>query len=293
MSGDPELRQYAYAPRDFERVRKLIHARAGIALADSKQDMVYSRLVRRLRATGSDSFHGYLDGLEQGGDAEEWQHFTNALTTNLTSFFRESHHFDSLAELLRRRPRGERLLLWSAAASTGEEPYSIAMTVAETFGTLNPPVTILATDIDTQVLATAERGVYPLDRLEKLSAERKRQFFRRGSGSNAGYCRVVDELRGMIRFRPLNLLDAHWPMKGPFQAIFCRNVMIYFDKPTQLEIIGKLVPRLAPDGLLYAGHSESFFHAAHLIRPLGRTVYAATQAPPRPVVARVTPGAAA
>ncbi|MDP3858376.1 MAG: CheR family methyltransferase [Stagnimonas sp.] len=286
MSPDLDTRQYAYAARDFERVRRLIHSRAGIALADSKQDMVYSRLVRRLRATGSESFQDYLDRLEQTGDAEEWQAFTNALTTNLTSFFRESHHFDSLAELLRARPRGERSLLWSAAASTGEEPYSIAMTAVEAYGSMTPPVIILATDIDTQVLATAERGIYPLERLEKLSAERKRRFFRRGTGANAGHCRVVDELRALIRFRPLNLLDAQWPIKGPFQAIFCRNVMIYFDKPTQLEIIGKLVPRLAPDGLLYAGHSESFFHAAHLIRPLGRTIYTATGSAARPASAR-------
>ena len=278
MSQDQEQRQYSYLPRDFERVRQLIHARAGIALADSKSDMVYSRLVRRLRATGSGSFKEYLDTLESAGSAEEWQAFTNALTTNLTAFFREAHHFESLAGLLKSRPRGERILLWSAAASTGEEPYSIAMTAAEVFGTLTPPVTILATDIDTQVLATAERGVYPLERIEKLSAERQRRFFRRGTGSNAGYCKVVDELRQLIRFRQLNLLDPVWPMQGPFQAIFCRNVMIYFDKPTQLEIISKLVPRLSADGLLYAGHSESFFHAAHLIRPLGRTIYAATAA---------------
>ena len=273
MSTDHEQRQYPYAARDFERVRKLIHGRAGIALAESKQDMVYSRLVRRLRATGAPSFEHYLDTLERGGDAEEWQAFTNALTTNLTSFFRESHHFDSLATLLKAQPRGARILLWSAAASTGEEPYSIAMTAAEAFGTLTPPVTILATDIDTQVLATAERGVYPLERIEKLDDEQQRRYFRRGSGSNEGYCRVVDELRALIRFRPLNLLDPVWPMKGPFQAIFCRNVMIYFDKPTQLGIIEKMVPRLAPDGLFYAGHSETFFHAAHLIRPLGRTIY--------------------
>jgi len=286
MSQDQEQRQYSYAPRDFERVRQLIHARAGIALADSKSDMVYSRLVRRLRATGSGSFKEYLDHLESAGSAEEWQAFTNALTTNLTAFFREAHHFESLAGLLKSRPRGERLLLWSAAASTGEEPYSIAMTAAEVFGTLSPPVTILATDIDTQVLATGERGVYPLERIEKLSAERQRRFFKRGTGSNAGYCKVVDELRNLIRFRQLNLLDPVWPMHGPFQAIFCRNVMIYFDKPTQLEIIGKLVPRLAPDGLLYAGHSESFFHAAHLIRPLGRTIYTSTSPASKPAQRR-------
>ena len=271
-------RQFAYGPRDFERVRQLIHAKAGIALAESKEDMVYSRLVRQLKAKQCQSFTQYLDWLEREGDGDDWQDFTNALTTNLTAFFRESHHFDSLKELLAKRPRGERTLLWSSAASTGEEPYSIAMAAVEAFGTLTPPVTILATDIDTQVLETAERGVYPIDRIDKLSAERQRRFFKRGTGANAGQCRVIDELRALIRFKPLNLLDPGWPMKGPFQAIFCRNVMIYFDKPTQLAIIEKMAPRLARDGLFYAGHSESFSQALHLIKPLGRTIYAPASA---------------
>ena len=278
MNAVADDRQFAYAPRDFERVRQLIHAKAGISLAASKEDMVYSRLVRQLKAQQCSSFEQYLDWLEDDGSEDDWQAFTNSLTTNLTAFFRESHHFDSLKELLLSRPRGERILLWSAAASTGEEPYSIAMTAIEAFGTRTPPVTILATDIDTQVLETAERGVYPLDRIEKLSAERQHRFFRKGTGDNAGYCRVNDELRALIRFRPLNLLDPVWPMKGPFTAIFCRNVMIYFDKATQLAIIEKMVPRLAHDGLFYAGHSESFSHAQHLIKPLGRTIYCLTAA---------------
>ena len=278
IAAAADERQFAYGPRDFERVRQLIHARAGIALAESKEDMVYSRLVRPLKASQCQTFTQYLDWLERDGDADDWQTFTNALTTNLTAFFRESHHFDSLKELLAKRPRGERTLLWSAAASTGEEPYSIAMAAVEAFGTLTPPVTILATDIDTQVLETAERGIYPLDRIDKLSAERQRKFFKRGTGANAGHCRVIDELRALIRFRPLNLLDPVWPMKGPFQAIFCRNVMIYFDKPTQLAIIEKMAPRMARDGLFYAGHSESFSQAQHLIKPLGRTVYSAVTA---------------
>jgi len=276
MASVADDRQFAYTACDFDRVRQLIHAKAGIALADSKEDMVYSRLVRQLKSQQCQSFGQYLDWLESSGGEDDWQAFTNALTTNLTAFFRESHHFDSLKELLAKRPRGERTLIWSAAASTGEEPYSIAMTAIEAFGTLTPPVTILATDIDTQVLETAERGVYPLDRIEKLSAERQRRFFKRGSGANTGFCRVNDELKTLIRFRPLNLLDPVWPMKGPFQAIFCRNVMIYFDKPTQLAIIEKMAPRMARDGLFYAGHSESFSHAQHLIKPLGRTIYAAT-----------------
>ncbi|MES2684926.1 MAG: CheR family methyltransferase, partial [Pseudomonadota bacterium] len=162
MASAADDRQFAYTPRDFERVRQLIHAKAGIALAESKEDMVYSRLVRQLKAQACQSFAQYLDWLEASGNEDDWQAFTNSLTTNLTAFFRESHHFDSLHELLGKRPRGERTLIWSAAASTGEEPYSIAMTAIEAFGTLTPPVAILATDIDTQVLETAERGIYPL-----------------------------------------------------------------------------------------------------------------------------------
>ena len=273
MTSAADDRQFAYTARDFDRVRQLIHAKAGIALADSKEDMVYSRLVRQLKAQACQSLGQYLDWLESSGSEDDWQAFTNALTTNLTAFFRESHHFDSLGELLQKRSRGERTLIWSAAASTGEEPYSIAMTAIEAYGSLTPPVTILATDIDTQVLETAERGIYPLERIEKLSPERQRRFFKRGSGANAGFCRVNDELRALIRFKPLNLLDPVWPMRGPFQAIFCRNVMIYFDKPTQLAIIQQIAPRMARDGLFYAGHSESFSHATHLIKPIGRTIY--------------------
>ena len=250
----------------------MIHARAGIALAEGKMDMVYSRLVRRLRATGQDSFGEYLSQLELEPSSAEWEQFTNALTTNLTAFFREPHHFDILRDYLAGH-RARRLRIWCAAASTGEEPYSIAMTIAEHFDKLQLPVEILASDIDTQVLATAQRGVYPLERVEKLSAARLRQFFQKGSGAQEGYCRVRSELRERIQFLPLNLLDSRWPLEGPFDVIFCRNVMIYFDKPTQYRVLQKFAALLQPDGLLMAGHSESFFHAADLVKPCGRTVY--------------------
>ena len=266
-------RDFAFTTQDFARVCKLIHQRAGIALTDSKQDMVYSRLARQLRVQGFAAFKPYLDHLESRGSAEDWQAFTNALTTNLTSFFREAHHFDQLAAQLSARRNGARIALWCAAASTGEEPYSLAMTACEAFGSLRPPVTILATDIDTQVLQTAARGVYSLDRIESLSTERRRKFFLKGGGSAAGLCRVIEPLQSLIEFRPLNLLDARYPISGPFEAVFCRNVMIYFDKPTQYAILQRIVPLLAADGLFYAGHSESFFHAADLIESCGRTVY--------------------
>ena len=271
--GSAELRDFRFTTHDFQRVRRLIHAKAGIALADSKEEMVYSRLARRLRALRLDSVKTYLDRLENGDAGDEWQDFTNALTTNLTSFFREPHHFDALRSFLQQQPRGRALRIWCAAASTGEEPYSIAITACEAFDTLTPPVAILATDIDTQVLASAERGVYALDRIDKLGMERRKRFFLKGSGSAEGQCRVVDPLRRMLTFRPLNLLDPRYPMKGPFDAIFCRNVMIYFDKPTQHAVLQRMIPLLAHDGLFFAGHSESFFHAADLIRPIGRTIY--------------------
>jgi len=267
-----ESREFAFARSDFERVRSLIHGRAGISLAPAKRDMVYSRLVRRLRALRLDSFDEYLGRLDDPAHPE-WEAFTNALTTNLTAFFREPHHFEILAEHLRSQPRGATLRLWCSASSTGEEPYSMAMTAIEAFGREDPPVRILATDIDTQVLATAERGVYPLERIERMSEARRQRFFRRGNGAMEGYCRITEPLRRLVSFRPLNLLADHWPMRGPFQAIFCRNVMIYFDKPTQHRLLGRLAPLLTPDGLLFAGHSESFFHAADVVSPCGRTVY--------------------
>ncbi|MBS7457264.1 CheR family methyltransferase [Coralloluteibacterium stylophorae] len=265
------LREFSFTDRDFARVRALIHARAGISLADSKRDMVYSRLSRRLRATGRTSFAAYLDALEADG-GDEWEAFTNALTTNLTSFFREAHHFDTLAAHLRARP-GRRLRIWCCAASTGEEPWTLALTACEAFNTLAPPVEILATDIDTAVLQTAVRGVYPLERLKGVSPERQKRFFQRGAGANAGLCRVKPELRALVRFAQLNLLAPRYEVDGPFDAIFCRNVMIYFDKPTQREVLTRLVPHMADDGLFFAGHSESFFHAADLLTLTGHTVY--------------------
>lgn len=275
-------REFPFTERDFRRVCSLIHQRAGIALSASKRDMVYSRLARRLRAVGLATFADYLDFLESGTGAaadEEWQAFTNALTTNLTAFFRESHHFDALAKHLQAH-RGRRpLRIWCNAASTGEEPWSLAITACEAFGTLRPDVEIIATDIDTLVLGTARRAVYSLERIEGLSPERKRRFFQRGTGPHEGSCRVREELQSLVSFHPLNLLAPAYGLSGQFDAIFCRNVMIYFDKPTQRQVIERMVPLLAPDGLFFAGHSESFLHAADLIQSIGRTIYRAAGRP--------------
>ncbi len=264
--------EFGFSDHDFEQVRRMIYDHAGISLSPAKREMVYSRLSRRLRERGLENFQDYLALLESN-DAAEWEAFTNSLTTNLTAFFREPHHFPLLAEHMQKHCSGRNGMLWCSAASTGEEPYSMAMTLVELYNTWTPPVRILATDLDTGVLAKAEAAVYADERIEKLSPERVKRFFLRGSGANAGHVRVRPELRNLVTFRQLNLLDAVWPMRGPFDAIFCRNVMIYFDKPTQLKVLEKFVPLLRADGVLLAGHSESFHNAGHLFRLRGKTVY--------------------
>ncbi|MGH8075111.1 MAG: CheR family methyltransferase [Lysobacter sp.] len=272
---EADARDFSFDDRDFARVSRLIHQRAGIHLSAHKRDMVYSRLARRVRALGLEHFRDYLDALE-ADDGPEWEAFVNALTTNLTSFFRESHHFDELVRHLRQLDT-QNITIWCSAASTGEEPYSIAIAACEAFDTLTPPVRILATDIDTNVLRTAASGVYALDRIASLSEQRRRAYFQRGNGPNAELCRVRPALQSLVTFRQLNLLDASYGLRGGFQAVFCRNVMIYFDKPTQYAVLSRMAPLLAPGGLLFAGHSESFAHAQDLVVPCGRTVYRAAQ----------------
>lgn len=263
---------FEFTPRDFARVRALIYRQAGISLSEGKHEMVYSRLARRLRARGMNSFAEYLDSLENGtDDSEEWVAFTNALTTNLTAFFREAHHFPVLAEHL--RGRATPLSIWCSASSTGEEPYSIAMTACEVFGTLTPPVTIVATDIDTNVLQTAANGVYPMERVEKMERERLKHFFQRGKGAQSGMVRVRPELRQLVTFQPLNLLAPSWALNGPFDAIFCRNVMIYFDAPTKARLIERYTQMIKLGGWLYIGHSESLLGAHPGLELIGRTVY--------------------
>ena len=264
-------REFEYGRRDFERVRRMIHERAGIALGDGKSEMVYSRLTRRLRILGFESFRDYLALLSDPHHAE-WEHFVNALTTNQTEFFREAHHFPVLAAHVK-TIQGRPVRIWSAAAATGEEPYSIAITLCEAFETLAPQARVVATDLDTRVLAHAREGIYPLERVANVEIDRLRRFFRKGRGSRTGLARVRDEIRALVDFRELNLRDAHWSLEGPFDAIFCRNVLIYFDKATQRQVLERVADRLAPGGLYFAGHSESLLHAADLFEPCGRTVY--------------------
>jgi len=271
-SGADGVREFAFQRADFERARKLIYRIAGISLAESKQQLVYSRLSRRLRTLGIESFSSYLDALESGR-IDEAQEFVNALTTNLTSFFREEHHFPVFAQHVARAGARRPQRVWCTAASTGEEPYTIAMSAIEGFGTMTPPVEIIATDIDTNVLATARNGAYRLDAVSRLGKDRLHRFFMRGKGANDGWVKVRPEVQALVRFAPLNLLADRYPFNAPFDVIFCRNVMIYFDKPTQLSILERFVPLLQGDGLLFCGHSENFAHARHLFRLRGQTIY--------------------
>jgi chemotaxis protein methyltransferase CheR len=263
-------REFHFTEQDFQRVRKLIYDYAGIALSDSKHDMVYSRLARRVRALKLANFADYLALLQRPDGRKEWESFVNSLTTNLTSFFREEHHFDILREHLQKRRNAGAMTIWCSASSTGEEPYSIAMTVVETFDSFTPPVKIIATDLDTNVLEHAANGVYTADVVSRLKPERLRRFF---TLQPDGSAKVKPELRAMITFRQLNLIENNWSIRGPFEAIFCRNVMIYFDKPTQTTILKRFAPLLHANGLLFAGHSENFFHAADIFRLRGKTVY--------------------
>jgi len=239
---------------------------------------VYSRLSRRLRASGIETFSHYLDRLENDAPFRtgERQEFVNALTTNLTSFFREQHHFPVLAELLKHSPAAKPPRIWCAAASTGEEAYSIAITAIEAAGP-SGAARVLATDIDTQVLACAGRGVYGAQAVQACGEARMRRFFLRGTGSNSGMVRVRPEVARMVEFGQMNLLEPDWPLLNrfgtPVDAVFCRNVMIYFNRDTQRTLLGRIAAVLRPGGLLFAGHSENFTDCREWFELRGKTVY--------------------
>ena len=273
ISNGPVMqgREFVWTDADFSRVQSLIYQRAGINLHDGKHAMVYSRLSRRLRDTGHTSFRDYLSWLETH-DGPEWQEFVNALTTNLTAFFREQHHFEIFAAHLKSRPAGSPWKVWCNAASTGEEPYSIVMTAFESLGN-NAQFKLTASDIDSKVLASAAQGVYRLDNLKGLTQERLQRFFMRGKDSNAGLIRVKPELRKAIEFLSVNLIRDDWPFKDPFDVVFCRNVMIYFDAPTQRKVLERIHRVLKPGGMLFVGHAENFSESRDLFTLRGKTVY--------------------
>jgi chemotaxis protein methyltransferase CheR len=265
-------REFVWTNADFTRIKALIYKHAGISLHDGKHAMVYSRVSRRLRETGHGSFKTYLDTLEQQADSPEWQEFVNALTTNLTSFFRENHHFIELDKLIRSAPPTHEWKVWCSAASTGEEPYSIALTFAEALG-MEGRFRIFASDIDTKVLNTAARGVYKLEGMKGLSTGQMQRYFLKGKGGNAGYARVKPELQRHIDFFTLNLIHDQWPLKEQFDVVFCRNVMIYFDAATQRQVLARIHRVMKDHGTLFVGHAENFSDARTLFALRGKTVY--------------------
>ncbi len=273
MSTPVEAREFPFTAEQFRVISERVYRFSGIRLPQSKREMVYARLARRLRALGIGSFDDYLRFLEL--EPAEWEHCTNALTTNVTAFYREEHHFRILAEHAAASARpGERLRVWSAGCSTGEEPYTIAMCLAESVPEASFQVT--ASDLDTQVLATAREGVYPLQSVSKLTPERQRRFFLRGVGRFEGHARVRRELATHVEFLRINLMDERWDIQPGLDAIFCRNVMIYFDKPTQRKLVERFASLLRPTGLLFAGHAESLLDQGRCFRLRGQTVYELT-----------------
>ena len=264
-------REFAWTDGDFDRIQAMIYKRAGISLHDGKHAMVYSRLSRRLRETGHQSFHEYLGWLD-AAESPEWQEFVNALTTNLTSFFREHHHFEIFAGLLKSKAPSTPWHVWCSAASTGEEPYSIVMTALDALGP-NPKFSLLASDIDSKVLASAARGVYRLDGMKGIDPIRLPRYFLRGKGGNDGMVRVKPELSRHIEFSIVNLIGNNWPFKDPFDVVFCRNVMIYFDVETQRKVLERIFNVMKPGGLLFVGHAENFSDSRDLFVLKGKTVY--------------------
>lgn len=264
-----EGREFVWSDADFSRIKALIYKKAGISLHDGKHAMVYSRVSRRLRETGHASFKTYLDWLEQH-DGAEWQEFINALTTNLTAFFREQHHFSILSELLAAK-RTQSWRIWCSAASTGEEPYSIAITATEALGA-SGTFQIVNSDIDTKVLATAARGIYKSEGVKGLSQEQLQRHFMRGKGANAGFMRVKPELQKHMEFLTVNLIQ-DLPFREPFDVVFCRNVMIYFDAATQRQVLERIHRVMKPGGMLFVGHAENFSDARNLFVLRGKTVY--------------------
>jgi chemotaxis protein methyltransferase CheR len=277
---------FLFTNRDFEWLRRVASEHSGIVLAETKRNMIYSRLSKRLRRLGLKKFSQYR-ALLQNGDSQEFKEFINALTTNLTSFFRERHHFEhlrhvALPELVKSGRTDRVVRIWSAGCSTGEEPYTISMTMRDSLEELGCgwDYRVLATDLDTKVLATAAAGVYSAERVATLEKSVLRRCFLRGTGSFEGMFRIRPELRAPISFKQLNLTK-DWSIDEQFDLIFCRNVIIYFDRPTQKELFDKFTDLLAPGGYIYIGHSESLFQTQSRLTLVGKTTYQKTDHGPR------------
>lgn len=270
-------KEFHFSDKEFKFISDLVGERTGIVLSPAKRQMVYGRLSRRLRQLKMTKFSDYCDMLTSGHE-EELIEFTNAITTNLTAFFRENHHFDYLKntvlpEVIKNNSHTKRLRIWSAGCSSGEEPYSIAMCVREALPKSSGwDVKILATDLDSNMVQRGKSGVYTAERVEGLTSARMKKWVKKGSGENADKVRMSDELRDLITFKELNLMEG-WPIKGPFDFMFCRNVVIYFNKETQRVLFDRYADLLAPKAHLFIGHSESLNKVTDRFDLLGKTIY--------------------
>ncbi len=273
----PKAREFAFSDDDFDALRTLVKAHTGINLTPQKRELVYGRISRRLRALDLRSFRDYRQLLSDESGTE-FAEFCNAITTNLTSFFRESHHFDYVRDhiLVPRLNDGgnaRRVRIWCAGCSSGEEPYSLAMTIRETLPDASGwDIRILATDLDSDVLARGERGIYPAERLREVSPARVNRFFRQTTLNGQPAYAAAPELRKLITFKQLNLMT-EFPMRGPLDAIFCRNVVIYFDKDTQRDLFARMAQLQQPGAILFLGHSESLFKVSTDYALIGKTIY--------------------
>jgi chemotaxis protein methyltransferase CheR len=263
--------------KEFRWLRDLIYAHTGIVLADHKRALMCARLARRLRHWGLTTYTEYYELLtERDPQEHELMEMINAITTNKTDFFREPHHFQFLTENVLPQLRAQhqrRVRIWSAASSSGEEAYSIAITVCEALPIAEYDIKILASDIDTNVLERARRGVYPREAIERVSEEIRARYFLKGKGEQAGQVRVKPVLQSFVRFRHLNLIDPAWPMQGTFDVIFCRNVLIYFDKETQHRLIRHFADLIRPGGYLMLGHAEAMHGFDEILRSVGHSIY--------------------
>lgn len=270
--------EFDFNEQDFARVKKMVYDFAGIDLNDSKKSLVYNRLSKRIRFLGLSSFKAYLDYVVEQGESE-FVHLINAITTNLTFFFRENHHFEYLADtvipkLIKENQKTKKIRIWSAGCSTGEEPYSLAIVLKETVPA-DWDARVIATDLDTNVVETGQAGVYKDDRLKGVSESRKKRWFLKGTGSMQGWIKVKPELQEIIDFGQINLMN-DWPIKEKLDVIFCRNVVIYFDKPTQSKLFDRYANQMADSGYLFVGHSESLYKVCNRFELLGKTIYQKT-----------------
>ena len=268
-------KEFEFTREDFDYLRKIVTDTTGIIADDDKYTMYYTRLARRVRKLGLKNFSEYRSYLNSHGETELIE-LVNSVTTNLTAFFRENHHFEFLAETIigKAKKRGDRKIrIWSAGCSTGEEPYSIAITLAQNIPDYKSwDIKILATDIDSNVVKKAAGGVYEINRVNGLDNNVLKKYFKKGTGHNEGFVRVNQELRDMIRFDQLNLLHP-WPIKDIMDCIFCRNVVIYFDKPTKEKLVERYADLIMDDGYLFMGHSESLYKSTDRFKLLGKTIY--------------------